>query len=279
MVFIPLHDGHPLIYIRRPYVAWGLILANLLIFFFLQDGGFEDADQASSVAFGLIPAVFNGAVELPDEFRVFFSACTPLISVGERAVYAMRDCAALELPESATLITYAFLHGDFWHLAGNMLFLWVFADNVEDSLGHWRFLLFYCLCAIGAGYVYVLSDPASESPVIGASGAVAGIVAAYFMLHPFAKIWVLVFGRIPLRLNALWVLGFWILFQFYEIIVSSGEDQVAWWSHIGGLAAGAILVLLFKRRGVKLFTRREPVTVAEIPPAVGAEVDDGGPRR
>ena len=112
-----------------------------------------------------------------------------------------------------TLVTYAFLHGDFWHLAGNMIFLWVLADNVEDALGHGRFLIFYLLCAIAGGYAYVLTDPASAAPVIGASGAIAGCISAYLLLHPKAKMWVLVFARIPIRLSALYVLGFWIVVQ------------------------------------------------------------------
>src|SRR5690606_28141004 len=124
---------------------------------------------------------------------------------------------------------------DFWHLIGNMVFLWVFADNVEDAMGHVRYAIFYLLCALGAGYAYVLSAPASQAPVVGASGAIAGVVAAYFMLHPTQKIWVLLFGRIPVRLGAIWVLGAWILFQVYSIVTAGPDDEVAWWSHVGGL--------------------------------------------
>ncbi len=172
-------------------------------------------------------------------------------------------------------MTHAFLHGNLWHLIGNMVFLWVFADNVEDDFGHVRFVLFYVMCAIAAGYAYVLTDPASQAPVIGASGAVAGIVAAYLMLHPRQKVWVLALGRIPLRLSAFWVLGFWVLFQFYAILVARPGDDVAWWSHVGGLAAGAVLTLVMRRRGVPLFDRA-PVLPAPPPPA---DIDDDGTRR
>ena len=130
-----------------------------------------DALQSSAIRFGLIPGVFNGVYSLPPEYQT--------------------------VPDALTLLTYAFLHGDIWHLLGNMVFLWVFADNVEDALGHLRFLLFYCLSAIGAGYVHVLATPASDAPVIGASGAVAGVVAGYVLLHPFAKVWILAVGRTP----------------------------------------------------------------------------------
>jgi membrane associated rhomboid family serine protease len=144
--------------------------------------------QASAISFGLIPAAFNGQAERPVEIAA--------------------------VPDLLTLVTYAFLHADLMHLLGNMIFLWVFADNVEDALGHLRYLVFYMLCAIAAGYAFVLSDPTSHAPVIGASGAVGGNIAAYLLLHPRAKVWILLFLRIPLRLSAMYVLGFWVIFQF-----------------------------------------------------------------
>jgi membrane associated rhomboid family serine protease len=251
LAFIPLYDGNPLRYIGRPYVAWSLILINVVVYFVVESGSIADSDQATAISFGLIPAVFNNLVARPD--------------------------ALAEVPDWLTLLTYAFFHGDIWHLLGNMIFLWVFADNIEDSLGHGRFLAFYFLCAIGSGYVYVLSDPSSQAPVIGASGAIAGIVAAYFILYPYAKIWILAFGRIPLHLNAIWVLGFWIAFQIYAVLSNNGAEQVAWWSHIGGLAIGAVLVIVMRRRGVALFNRAPAVTVA-VPGAVDeAETRRYGP--
>ena len=237
MAFIPLYDGNPLRYIRHPWVAWGLIAVNAAVFFFFE-GGLKGADEASVLSYGLIPALVDHVLPRPD------------------------DLAAI--PEWATLFTYSFLHADFWHLGGNMIFLWVFADNVEDCLGHVRFLIFYVICAIAAGGAYVLSSPASHAPVIGASGAIAGVVAAYFLLYPYAKIWILAFGRIPLRLNALWVLGFWILFQVYAAFQTSNDDT-AWWAHIGGLASGAILVLFLRRPGVRLFARPVPPVPAVVP--------------
>lgn len=244
MPFIPVHDGKSLSHIHLPYVTWGLIAINVLVFFIGQGGGFEQASEGSVISFGLIPAVFNHVVELPPDFA--------------------------EIPAPATLLTYSFLHGDFWHLIGNMVFLWVFADNVEDAMGHVRYAIFYLLCALGAGYAYVLSAPASQAPVVGASGAIAGVVAAYFMLHPTQKIWVLLFGRIPVRLGAIWVLGAWILFQVYSIVTAGPDDEVAWWSHVGGLVCGAILVLVLRRPGVPLFDKSpEPQFLPVIP-----KVDD-----
>ena len=222
MVFIPIHDGNPLRHIRYPWVAWGIIATNVLVFLVEWATGPEIA----AYTFGLIPAVFNGEVLRPDELW--------------------------QIPDAVTLITYAFVHGDLLHLAGNMIFLWVLADNVEDALGHVRYLIFYLLCGIAAGWAFVLSDPTSEAPLIGASGAVGGTVAAYLLLHPRARIWILVFLRIPIRLRAMYVLGFWVIFQFVALF-GIGEDEVAWWAHIGGLVAGAVLVIFMRRRGVPLF--------------------------
>ena len=192
MAFIPIYDTNPLRYIKRPWVAWGLIAANVLVYIFVELGISGAASDASVVVFGLIPAVFTGAEASP----------TPV-------------------PGLLTLITYSFLHADFWHLAGNMIFLWVLADNVEDALGHARFLVFYLLCAAAGGYAFVLSDPGGTGPVIGASGAIAGTISAYLILHPRAKMWVLAFGRIPLRLSAVYVLGFWIGFQLIALAAAA----------------------------------------------------------
>jgi membrane associated rhomboid family serine protease len=228
LAFIPLYDTNPLRHIRRPWVAWGMIAANILIFFLFEGGNFSDSAREATVeTFGLIPAAFDGTADRPIEWAA--------------------------IPDWLTLITYAFLHGDFWHLAGNMIFLWVFADNVEDALGHFRYFIFYLLCAAAAGFAFVLSAPASEAPVIGASGAIAGNIGAYLLLHPRAKIWVLIFLRIPIRLRAIWVIGFWIVFQVGSALASTGEDEIAWWAHIGGVVAGMVLVLFMRQKGVPLF--------------------------
>jgi membrane associated rhomboid family serine protease len=139
-----------------------------------------------------------------------------------------------------------------------MAFLWVFGDNVEDALGHIRYLLFYIACAAAAAFTHALINPVSPYPLIGASGAVAGIVGAYLVLHPRAKLWILAFGRIPLRLSARWVLGGWALFQVFNIIIAVPEEAIAWWAHLGGMVAGALLIIVLRRRGVALFDRRTP---------------------
>ena len=150
------------------------------------------------------------------------------------------------VPEDLTYVSYAFLHADIFHLGGNMLFLWVFGDNVEDALGHLHFLIFYLLCAIAGALLHGMIAPDSQVPLIGASGAIAGVVAAYLILHPRVKIWILAFGRIPLRIPAYITLALWILFQFVMFAVA-GDDQISWACHIGGIIAGAVLVLFLRQ--------------------------------
>jgi membrane associated rhomboid family serine protease len=226
-MFIPLHDANSLKRIKFQYVTIGLIVANAVVFL-LGAVSSENAQIATVLGLGYIPSVVFDTVELPPEL-VF-------------------------VPENLTYITYAFLHADIWHLGGNMLFLWVFGDNVEDALGHVRYLIFYLLCAIAGAFVHGIVAPSSQVPLIGASGAIAGIVAAYLILHPRVKIWVLAFGRIPLRIPAWITLALWILFQFF-MFAAGGEEQVSWACHVGGIIAGAVLVLLLKRRDVPAFDK------------------------
>lgn len=153
-----------------------------------------------------------------------------------------------------TLFTSMFLHGGLLHLLGNMLYLWIFGDNVEDAMGHGRFLLFYVVCGVVASFSQIAINPGSSVPQIGASGAIAGVLAAYFMLFPFSRILTVIPIFFFLRLvavPAVFLLGFWFV---YQVILGSGSigaaEGVAFFAHIGGFVAGGLLVLLFKRRGV-----------------------------
>lgn len=227
-MFIPLHDANALKYIKVQYVTIGLIVANVAVWLVTGLASTQAFSDAAVVGLGYIPAVvFN---------------------------FADLEPGLVLVPEDATYITYAFLHGDFMHLASNMLFLWVFGDNVEDALGHFRFLVFYLLCAAAGALVHGLVQPDSEAPLIGASGAISGVVAAYFLLHPKVRVWVLVFFRIPLPLPAVIPLAFWIVQQFY-MLLADGDSGVSWGAHVGGILAGAVLVLVLRRRGVPLFDR------------------------
>ncbi len=159
------------------------------------------------------------------------------------------------IPAWATLFTSMFLHGSILHVAGNMLYLWIFGNNIEDAMGRIRFILFYFLCGVIAAYGHALTNPGSTVPMIGASGAVSGILGAYLVLYPRAKVITLMaFGFYirTIQLPAVFVLGFWFVLQFLSaLMASSGAGQgVAWYAHIGGFVAGIVLIGLFKRRRV-----------------------------
>jgi membrane associated rhomboid family serine protease len=227
-VFIPLSDDNSLKSIPFQYVTVSLILLNVLVFA-LEMGGLSETAVAS---FGVTPS------EL----------------LGTTAVLAPSSYTGYPIGEEATLLTYMFFHADIFHLVGNMLFLWVFGDNVEDAMGHLRFLAFYLACGVIAGLFHAFMAPDSDLPLIGASGAVAGVIAAYLMLHPRVNVWVLAFKVVPLRLTAGLMLGIWVAMQIAMVAMPSA-GPVAWWAHIGGLIAGAVLILFMRRPGVPLFDR------------------------
>ena len=127
-------------------------------------------------------------------------------------------------------------------------------NNIEDAIGHLKFLVFYLLCGMAGGLAHSLMLPSSPLPLIGASGAVAGVIAAYLILHPRVLVWVLAFRFIPLRISAAWVLGIGVATQFLMVVLNP-SDQVAWWAHIGGMVAGAVLIVFMRRPGVALFDR------------------------
>ncbi|GFO83289.1 MAG: rhomboid family intramembrane serine protease [Methyloceanibacter sp.] len=230
-MFVPLHDTNPLKSIDYQYVTVSLIVLNIAIYVIFQTGWFVPLEDEYLAAFAVVPAELMGH-GLGDD-----SLVSPVL-----------------VPERFTLVTYMFLHGGWIHLLGNMLFLWVFGDNVEDAMGHLRFIMFYLICGIFAALLHSWIMPNSDLPLIGASGAVAGIISAYLILHPKVKVWVLALWRIPIRITAYWALGFWILTQFANLAFDT-EESVAWGAHIGGLAAGAVLILFMRRRGVPLFDR------------------------
>ncbi len=220
-MFFPLRDENPLKVIRFQTVTAALIAANVLLF--VYTGGLLDeaGQQRLFLSFGMVPAVVSGHAVLAKPLAVIPAALTPL--------------------------TYAFLHASLLHLLGNMMFLWVFADNVEDSLGHGRFLLFYVFCGVVAALAHLLLAPASQVPLIGASGAISGVLAAYLVLFPRSKVLSL-FGIIPVELPALWVLGAWLLFNLVYFIMSPTGGGVAWSAHIGGFLAGLAVTLAFRNR-------------------------------
>lgn len=229
-MFLPIYDYNTLKSIPFQYVTLLLIAVNVALFL-VKIGGM---DHRAIASFAVVP--------------------NELIAVKYIGGPALGPLDRFAIPEWMTLFSYMFFHFDIFHLVGNMLFLWVFGDNIEDAMGHVRFIMFYLMCGIFAASAHILMMPHSDLPLIGASGAVAGVIAAYLILHPKVKVWVLALWRIPIRITAAWALGIWILIQFASLLFQS-EDAVAWWAHVGGLVAGAVLILFMRRRGVILFDR------------------------
>jgi membrane associated rhomboid family serine protease len=221
---IPLRDLNP----RHsfPWVTLALIAANAAVFFH-QMSQPPAALRQMVLTWGFVPA---------------------------RLEAALADPAAGLLPVAVTLVSSMFLHGSFWHILGNMWFLWVFGDNVEDRLGHGRYLVFYLLCGAGAGLAHGLFVPGSAVPAVGASGAISGVLGAYLVMFPRARVVTLV----PLviffflaRLPAVVLLGWWFLLQLASGLAELGAATgagVAWWAHIGGFVIGVALTPLLRRR-------------------------------
>ena len=226
-MFLPLHDKNPLRIVPFQLVTCALIVLCLLVFLY-QKLLVGEQEHGVLLSFGLVPAVLFDNRVLAPEFVL--------------------------VPAELTLLSSLFLHNGWMHLIGNMAYLWVFGDNVEDSMGHWRFLLFYLACGGFASFSHAIAESQSISPLIGASGAVSGILGAYLLLHPRVKVMILVFMRIPLRLPAYWVIGFWFGLQVYSIVTASGGNT-AWWAHIGGFVVGMLLLPFFKHDRVPLFDR------------------------
>jgi membrane associated rhomboid family serine protease len=252
-VFVPIKDDNPLRSIRFPIVTIAIIVINVAIFLLeLTAPG-----QRAAVSFAVVP--------------------TELFRVGVLGGPAYGPHDVLAVPEGLTLLTYMFLHGDPLHLIGNMLFLWVFGDNVEDAMGHAKFLAFYLVCGVVGALVHAASAELGTGallmkganagpllgsiPLIGASAAVAGCIAAYLMLHPHVRVWVVILRFIPIRITALLALGAWIATQFVMLVVPD-MGPVAWWAHVGGIVCGAVLVVFLRRPGVPLFDRPAPAATA-----------------
>jgi len=207
-----------------------------VIVFLWQTGLSPVAEFELFIGFGVVPALLFGHQTLPDEL----ATVSPYISI----------------------FTSMFLHGGWLHLGSNMLYLWIFSDNVEDSMGPVKFILFYGLCGIGAALCQSVIDPYSVTPMVGASGGIAGVLGAYILLHPKAAIRVFMLILIFIRIISLpaWVvLGVWIAGQFVSAPAAlSGGDGVAYFAHIGGFLTGIVLIPFFKRSDLPLFDRGTP---------------------
>jgi membrane associated rhomboid family serine protease len=231
---IPVKDDNPAR--LRPYVTLSLIVACVLAFIWQFTSGGAGFER-SVFALGVIPSVLFGRVSLPPELAW--------------------------VPAWATVATSMFLHGGLGHLLGNMLFLWVFGNNVEDAMGHLRFLAFYLLCGVAAVFAQALPDPGSNVPMVGASGAISGVLGAYMLLYPRARVLLALpppFIFITIGwFRAVWVLAGWFALQ---LLMGAGARPpegeaggVAFGAHVGGFVAGMVLIPFFKSAGVPLFRR------------------------
>jgi membrane associated rhomboid family serine protease len=230
-VVVPLHDDNPTR--TKPYVTWTLIALCVLTFLWQMAGGAQGF-QRITYSLGVIPSVLLGRDTLDPELTA--------------------------VPPGATVVTSMFLHGGIMHLLGNMLYLWIFGNNVEDSMGRVRFVIFYLLCGIAAVFAQALPDPDSQIPMIGASGAISGVLGAYMLLFPRAKVllglplgfMIVQLGRFP----AFWVLLAWFGMQLVlGSLAASGQGGVAFGAHIGGFVAGVLLIPLFKYPQVPLWRK------------------------
>lgn len=224
----PISDDNPSR--TRPTVTWGLLALCVLVFLWQAslDAG---AGREAVFSLGMIPARLFGFRELPAELA--------------------------GVPAWATVVTSMFMHGGWMHLGGNMLFLWIFGDNVEDAMGHVRFALFYLLCGTVAALTQAFLNTGSLIPMIGASGAISGVLGAYLLLYPRATVRVLIFlgfifwiARIP----AMYVLGIWFISQLVNAAATPADvPGVAFWAHVGGFVAGMVLVPILKDKYVQLW--------------------------
>jgi membrane associated rhomboid family serine protease len=247
---IPLSDELPSV--RTPWMTYAILAVMFATWFFVQGAGFDQMALAASVCnLGMVPGELSH-----------------LAPIGT-AVPLGRDVACVVDNDQINVLTpliSMFLHGGWAHLLGNALFFWVFGNNIEDSLGHFRFLVFYLVCGLAAAFAHVISQPASPLPTVGASGAISGILGAYLVLYPKVRVRMLFFFIIFFKIIPIpaWlVLLWWFFWQLVAALpeLARGEDLtggVAVWAHVGGFVAGVLLVKLFENR--HLVVRRAPST-------------------
>lgn len=237
---LPIRDENPTEI--TPYFTLLFLAVNVAAWVLLQGAGQPQALESSVYAFGALPCEVTGSCEVE--------------GLGRSAV-----------------ITSMFMHGSWGHLIGNMVFLWVFGNNIEDSMGHLRFIAFYLICGVAAAAAHVLVAPNSSVPTVGASGAISGIMGAYIVLYPHVRVHTWVPPFFFLDLKALVLLGYWFVIQLASGVFTFGPEAgeqggVAFWAHVGGFVAGVALIKLFEKRKLTDAKRRKvklsPAEVARL---------------
>jgi membrane associated rhomboid family serine protease len=229
----PLRDDNPST--MTPYATYAIVALNVIVWLFVQGAGSEPVLSGSVCHLGLIPGELLHTI--PAGTRTQISP-TAVCVVGDTSSWT-------------TVFTSMFMHGGWFHIIGNMWFLLIFGNNVEDAMGHGRFVVFYLLCGLAAAVVQIATNPSSAVPMVGASGAIGGVMGAYVLLYPRVHVHLLVFLGFfvtTIAVPAFFMLGYWFLVQFISGVGSLGGDGggVAFWAHVGGFTTGAILVLLFR---------------------------------
>jgi len=231
----PLRDENPTFH--TSIVTYSLIIINILAWVLIQGVGFNPNLAKSICQFGLVPGELFGAIK----------PGTQLALGGGLA------CVFDGNPNWLSVITSMFMHGGWLHLIGNMWFLWIFGDNVEDAMGHVRFVVFYLLCGLAAAAAQTVADTSSTVPMVGASGAIGGVMGAYALLYPRAYVHMFVFlgfYMTTIAIPAIYMLGYWFLLQLVSGLPALAGDRlggVAFWAHVGGFVAGLALVTFFKQ--------------------------------
>jgi membrane associated rhomboid family serine protease len=266
-MFIPLKDRNRTR--TFPYVTIALIILNIWIFILQAPFGSESVTLNLTYRFGFIPGLFVRQFDRaeyarawerlkldfmrqPTESRGFFERMRELQERHRLVLELDRIERSHKRVEVLTLLTCMFLHGSLWHVLANMLFLWVFGNNIEDAAGHGKFLLFYVVCGAVGSFAQMAVSSESLVPMIGASGAISGVMGAYMLLYPQARIVTIIpvfyYLWYPVEIPAYLYLGYWIIVQILLGLVVAGQGGVAWFAHVGGFFAGLLLIFLFKKR-------------------------------
>ena len=244
---IPYRDENPTL--KPPLVTIAIVAINVLVWLVVQGAGATLPLARSVCDLGLIPGELTGR-----------AASGTAIAMGQ-GLYCQLEGAR----NYGHVLTSMFLHGSWMHIIMNMWFFWIFGNNIEDSMGHVRFVLFYLMCGTAAALAQVAMDPASPVPVVGASGAISGVMGAYLVLYPRVRVYTLVplgFFLTTIALPAWAMLGYWIVLQFLgglpQLAGAQGNGGVAFWAHIGGFVIGAAAIKLFANPGYLASRRQNP---------------------
>ncbi|MEN3335027.1 MAG: hypothetical protein V7641_4392 [Blastocatellia bacterium] len=248
--------------LTKPFVVYAIIAINLLIFLVLQQAGTEGGERFT-YGYSVVPYEITHGVDLTEPVVIKDSRA---VESGPRSRLGQQPLAIPEAPGPSpiylTLLTAMFMHGGWMHILGNMLYLWIFGDNIEDNFGHVKFVIFYLICGFAASFAQIAAAPSSPIPSLGASGAIAGVLGAYLVMFPRNRVRNIVFLGFfitTIELPAVIVLGFWIVIQIFSQYTASFSHTaesggVAYMAHIGGFATGLLLSFIFRNRQ----TRRIP---------------------